>query len=134
MNLKEFHIGMVKIYGPLRKGVQTKHSAHLFNGKVGPAAATIFTDVGQGYYERVRQTPPGPEALVGLGLSILRAPSEKSALSLSRKPRVSLVILENPCSRSYGCSVIVEALSGPPLPRDHKRSLWVCELKASEFV
>lgn len=48
-------------------------------------------------------------------------PRLKSALLLSRKPRVSLVVLKNPCSRSNGCSVIVKALSSPPFPRDQEK-------------
>ena len=70
-----------KIDRPLRKGVKTKHSDHVFSGKVGPTAAMmIFMDVGQGPRQRVHQTSPGPEAQAGLGLSILRAPPEIPSL------------------------------------------------------
>lgn len=61
--------------GPLKKGVETKHSTHLFNGKAGPTVETrIFTDVGQGYRKQMYQTSPGPRALGGAGLKHSEGP------------------------------------------------------------
>lgn len=76
VNVREFHTDVVKKrYGPLRKGVETKHSAHLFNGKVRPTVATaIFTDVGQGYRKQMHQTSPGPRALGGTGFKHSEGP------------------------------------------------------------
>ena len=104
-----------KIDGALRKGVETKHLDHLFSGKVGPTAATmIFMDVGQGCRQWKRQTSPGPEARVGSQPPAFWGPRLKSTLSLSGKPRGSLVVLKNQCSRLQGCSVIVKPFQAHP--------------------